>query len=67
MSKKVEFYLIAYYDGDTHKCFDEDRYGFEFLEEAVKFYKMYNEDRTENSYVKLYAYIDNELVLLGGM
>lgn len=67
-NKKAEWYLIAFYDGNTHECFDEQRYDFEFFKEAFDYYNTYNDNYEKGmDYVKLHAYINDEigLFLLG--
>lgn len=70
MSKeiKAEWFLIAFYDGYTDKCFDEDIYDFAFFKSAFDYYNTYNSGYEKGmDYVKLYAYINEEigLVLIG--
>lgn len=65
---KAEWLLIAFYDGYTHDCFDEDRYDFEFFNCAFDYYNLFNNGYEKGGdYVKLYAYINDEigLVLIG--
>lgn len=65
---KAEWFLISFYDGDTHNCFDEDRYDFELFKSAFDYYNTYNAGYEKGmDYVKLYAYINDEigLVLIG--
>lgn len=64
---KPEWYLVAYYDWLSHKCFDEDRYEFKDFIEAYESYNQFNRVK-KYDYAKLYAYINDEigLVLIGG-
>lgn len=71
MSKEIEaqWFLIAYYDGYRHDCFDEDRYDFEHFNEAYERYNYHNSfvNKKGLDYVKLFAYINEDigLVLIG--
>ena len=65
---KAEWFLIAYYDGCRHDCFDEDRYDFKLFKSAFDYYNRYNNGYEKGmDYVKLYAYINDEigLILIG--
>lgn len=68
IEEKAKEYVVAFYDGERHVCFDEDRYSYEDLEKALKYCIDYNKDyRVGGDYVKLYAYIESTgLVLLLG-
>ena len=65
---KAEEFVVAFYDGATNKCFDEDRYAFEDFKEAYVYYDSYNKDTEKgDDYVKLYAYVNKTigLILIG--
>jgi len=63
---KAQWFLIAYYEWPSNKCFDEDSYEFKDFEKAYEYYKSFNESN-KFDYVKLYAYINDEigLILIG--
>lgn len=51
-------YLIAFYDGDDDKCFDEDRYTD--FDKAYDYFKFHNAGYIKGGdYVKLFAYVPN--------
>ena len=52
---KAEFYILAFYDGETDKCFDE--YKYMNFNNAYEDYKKYNSSTECIDYVKLFCYV----------
>lgn len=67
IKKKINEFLISFYDGDGDYCFDEDRYDVEDFEEACEYYLHYNKNTPPGcDYVKLDMVVEDiGLVLIG--